>query len=197
MMEYTFVSALILLILIIDPFGNIPIFANALKRYPAAQRRKIILREHGIAFAILLTFMFVGEAFLKAVGLTTASLQIAGGVILFLIAIRMVFPPPEANEETNGEEPFVVPLAIPIVSGPSSMATVMLLVSQQPAMIVSWIMALSLAVAFSATVLVCADIMQKRLGSKFVVAIEKLMGLILVAISVDMLLRGLKIYLTV
>lgn len=190
-MTYTFLSAFILLILIIDPFGNIPVFANALKHTDPDKRYRVILREHAIAFGILLVFMFAGESFLKILGLSNGSLQLAGGVILFLIAIRMIFPPP-AVTETDIVEPFVVPLAIPMIAGPSALATVLLLASQQPDQLYSWIGALSTAIATSATILVAADKVQDRLGDRFLVAMEKLMGLILVAISVEMLVRGIK-----
>jgi small neutral amino acid transporter SnatA (MarC family) len=89
MMNYTFLSATILLLLITDPIGNIPVFANALKHVPPERRPKVILREILIAFGLLLTFMFVGEGFLRVMNLSELSLQIGGGVILFLIALRL------------------------------------------------------------------------------------------------------------
>lgn len=193
MTDYTFVSALILLFLIIDPFGNIPIFASTLKGTPPSRRWKVILREHLIALALLLGFMFSGQTLLSAMGLSVPSLQIGGAVVLFLIAIRMIFPRADSGEsDLSDQEPLVVPLAIPAVAGPSSLATVLLLAAQQPDRLVSWVGALTLAVALSAVILVSADWLQKRLGSRFVVAMEKLMGLILVALSVEMLIRGIK-----
>lgn len=191
-MAYTFLSAFILLFLIIDPLGNIPIFANVLKKFSPATRLKIIIREHAIAFTILMGFMFAGQAFLNTLGLSSASLQIAGALILFLLAIRMIFPPLEINSEIPDHEPLIVPLAIPAVAGPSSAATVMLLVSQQPALIVDWILALTAAMICSLIILITADKLQKILGTSFVVALEKLMGLILVAISIEMMIRGIK-----
>ena len=91
-MSYTFASATILLVLITDPVGNIPIFANALKHVAPERRPVVILREVLIAFVLLLTFMFIGQSFLQLMGLSEVALQIAGGVILFLIALRMIFP---------------------------------------------------------------------------------------------------------
>lgn len=191
-MEYTFLSATLLLILITDPFGNIPLFANTLKAYDHTRRWKIILREHGIAFAILLGFMFVGDNLLKAIGLSGASLQIAGGVVLFLIAIRMIFPPLEGPDAELDHEPFIVPLAVPLIAGPSTLATVLLLASQSPDKILDWIGALTIAISVSAAVLVTASKIQKYLGSRVITAIERLMGLILVALSVEMISRGIK-----
>ena len=194
-MNYTFLSATILLILITDPFGNIPIFANALKNVAPARRPMVILREVLIAFALLLTFMFIGEGFLRVMNLSALSLQIAGGVILFLIALRMIFPP--ASTVEGGQqlgEPLIVPLAIPALAGPSALATVLLLVSQAPERRWEWIAALSVTMGVCAVVLVLAERIQRVLGERFIIAVERLMGLILVAVAVEMLLRGFKVF---
>jgi len=194
-MTYTFVSATILLLLITDPFGNIPIFANALRNVPAKRRPMVILREVLIAFGLLLLFMFIGEAFLRVMNLSALALQIAGGVILFLIALRMIFPP-VVVEDLQGllAEPLIVPLAVPALAGPSALATVLLLVSQAPDRRWEWIAALSVTMAVCAVVLVLAESIQRVLGERFVVAVERLMGLILVAVAVEMLLRGIKLF---
>ncbi|NDE06764.1 MAG: hypothetical protein EBZ89_05170, partial [Chloroflexi bacterium] len=134
-------------------------------------------REHAIAFVILLGFLFSGETFLSALGLSSVSLQLAGGVVLFLIAIRMIFPPTGGSEEVLAGEPFIVPLAVPAIAGPSSMATVMLLVSQQPARILEWAGALTVAMMVSLLLLLGANRIQHLLGDRFVLAMEKLMGL--------------------
>ncbi len=191
-MTYTFASATILLLLITDPFGSIPIFANALRNVAPERRTLVIVREVLIAFALLLTFMFVGDGFLRVMNLSGLSLQIAGGVILFLIALRMVFPPSEAQSPAMVGEPLIVPLAVPALAGPSALATVMLLVSEAPERRMEWIAALSVTMLVCAVVLVLAERIQKVLGERFVVAVERLMGLILVAVAVEMLLRGLK-----
>lgn len=192
-MTYTFVSALMLLILIFDPFGNFPIFSSTLKNYPVEKRSWIIVREHFIAFGILFAFMIVGQHILTALGLTNTSLQLAGAVILFLIAIRMVFPAAgPVEEEILDHEPFIVPLAIPLIAGPSALATVMLLVSQQPENFWIWVAALGAGITISMILLLIGDRVQHLLGKRFLIAMERLMGLILVAISVEMLLRGIK-----
>jgi MarC family membrane protein len=193
-MNYSFISATILLILITDPFGNIPIFANALRSVAPARRPWVILREVLIAFGLLLTFMFIGDGFLRVMNLSALSLQIAGGVILFLIALRMIFPPPALEAEVVSGEPLIVPLAIPALAGPSALATVMLLVSQAPERRWEWIAALSVTMLVCAVVLVLAESIQRVLGERFVVAVERLMGLILVAVAVEMLLRGFKTF---
>ena len=201
-MNYTFTSATILLLLITDPVGNIPIFVKTLRSVAPERRTMVIVREVLIAFLLLLLFMFVGKSFLTTMNLSDVSLQIAGGVILFLIALRMIFPPVElkhdashdASQETDEllAEPLIVPLAIPALAGPSALATVMLLVSQAPERKLEWVAALSVTMLVCAVVLVLAERIQRLLGERVVIAVERLMGLILVAVSVEMLLRGFK-----
>ena len=193
-MNYSFISATILLLLITDPFGNIPIFANALRNVPLQRRPKVILREVLIAFALLLAFMFMGDGFLRVMNLSQLALQLAGGVILFLIALRMIFPPPSTDAPAEMGEPLIVPLAVPALAGPSALATVLLLVSQAPERRLEWVGALCVTMLVCAVVLVLAERIQRVLGDRFVVAVERLMGLILVAVSVEMLLRGFKAY---
>ena len=193
-MNYTFWSATILLVLITDPIGNIPIFANALKHVAPERRAKVILREILIAFALLLTFMFVGESFLKVMNLSELSLQIGGGVILFLIALRMVFPPPAGEVAEMLVEPLIVPLAIPAIAGPSALATVLLLVSHQPERRLEWIGALCVTMLVSAVVLLSAERIQRVVGDRVVIALERLMGLVLVAVSIEMMLGGAKVF---
>lgn len=194
MMNYTFVSATILLVLITDPVGNIPVFANALKHVPQVRKLRVILREISIAFFLLLTFMFVGEGFLRIMNLSELALQIGGGVILFLIALRMVFPPPAQAEAEQLEEPLIVPLAVPSIAGPSALATVLLLVSQQPEKRLEWIAALCVTMLLSAIVLVSAERIQRVIGTRVVTAIERLMGLVLVSVAIEMLLRGIRTF---
>ena len=197
-MNYTFTSATILLLLITDPVGNIPIFVKTLRNVAPERRTMVIVREVLIAFLLLLLFMFVGKSFLTTMNLSDVSLQIAGGVILFLIALRMIFPPVELQNEASQKvdellaEPLIVPLAIPALAGPSALATVMLLVSQAPERKLEWVAALSVTMLVCAVVLVLAERIQRLLGERVVIAIERLMGLILVAVSVEMLLRGFK-----
>jgi len=193
-MNYTFWSATILLILITDPVGNIPIFANALKHVAPQRRPRVILREILIAFGLLLTFMFTGESFLRVMNLSGLSLQIGGGVILFLIALRMVFPPAEQMDAEQMVEPLIVPLAVPAIAGPSALATVLLLVSQQPENRLQWIGALCVTMAVSAVVLLSADRIQRLIGQRPIVALERLMGLVLVSVAIEMLLRGIKAF---
>ena len=195
-MGYTFASATILLVLITDPFGNIPVFISALKPVAPERRVVVILREVAIAFVILLLFMLVGDRFLHMMSLTPVSLKIGGGIVLFLIAIRMIFPRPDivGTPAVPLGEPLIVPLAIPGLAGPSALATVMLLTSQAPGQTMEWIGALTVTMAICALVLTMAERIQRLLGERTVMAFERLMGLVLVAISVEMVLAGIKTF---
>jgi small neutral amino acid transporter SnatA (MarC family) len=186
-------SATILLVLVIDPFGNVPLVVSALRNVPPARHVKVVLRECAAAYVILLGFMFGGQTFLRWLHLSEESLTIAGGIILFLIAIRMVFPRPEGIfGDPPGAEPFLVPLAIPSIAGPSALATVMLMASRDPAKLGSWVIALTVAMGATTVVLALADRLQRWLGERVVLAFERLMGLVLTALAVEMLLSGLR-----
>lgn len=189
----SFISAIVLLVLVTDPLGNIPIFVGLLRQVDPARRQRIIAREVLFAFAILVFFALFGQKVLRLMHLTDTSLGIAGGVILFLIALKMVFPHPEGHtaHKIHGE-PFLVPLAIPFIAGPSAIATVLLLVSREPQRIWEWLGALSVAMAVSALVLGFAEKIADFLGEQVTMAFERLMGLVLTAIAIEMLLAGIQ-----
>jgi len=194
-MDHTFLSALILLLLVLDPFGSLPIFISMLGAVKPERRTFVAVREVLIAFAVLVVFMVSGQGFLTLMRLSERSLEVAGGVILIIIAIRMIFGGEGAYGSELGErEPFVFPLAVPLLAGPSAMATVLLLASRQPEHLVTWIGALTAALAISGVVLLAADRIRRVLGDQMVAAIEKLMGLVLTAVAVEMILAGLKRY---
>ena len=188
-------SAAVLLTLVIDPFGNVPLVVSAMKKVAPARRARIVLRECVAAYLILLAFMAGGQTFLRWLHLSQTSLEIAGGVILFMIALRMVFPRPEGIfGDVPGNEPFLVPLAIPSIAGPSALARVMLMASRDPARIGQWVLALTAAMAVTAVVLVGAHRLQELLGERVVLAFERLMGLVLTALAVEMLLGGVRTF---
>lgn len=194
-MNDSFVSAVLLLLLVCDPLGNIPIFVAALRDVPQKRRLVIVLRECLIAFVVLTTFVFAGRPFLETLGLSDTSLQIGGGVVLMLVALRMVFPSPEGVYGASpGGEPFIVPLAVPAIAGPSALATVMLLVSKNPARWPEWVAAIAVVMVVSALVLVFAARLQALLGERVTLAFERLMGLVLAAIAVELLLRGVRAF---
>ena len=187
------VSATILLILVMDPFGNMPLVISVLKNVPVRARTGVVLRECAIAYAVLLAFMFGGHKFMHLLRLSDNALAIAGGLILFLIALRMVFPHAEGIFGESGEtSTFIVPLAIPAIAGPSALATVLLLVSREPQRVFDWVEALSLAMLVSTLVMVSAQRISAWIGRRGVIAIERLMGLVLTAIAVEMLLNGVQ-----
>ena len=194
-MQHTFVSAFILLLLVLDPFGSLPIFIPVMRDVPAARRTRVALREVTIAFAVLCVFMVFGDAFLGVMHLSERSLEVAGGVILLMVAIRMIFNQGgTVYGVPEGREPFIFPLAVPLLAGPSAMATVLLLASRQPERLAEWVGALACAVAVSGAVLLGSDKLRRWLGDSVVAAMEKLMGLVLTAIAVEMILAGLKRY---
>jgi MarC family membrane protein len=194
-METSFASAVLLLLIVCDPVGNIPIFISALQDVPRERRRTIILRECLIAFAVLVTFVFIGDPFLRLLGLSELSLQIGGAVVLMLVALRMVFPTPEGIfGQAPGGEPFIVPLAVPALAGPSALATVLLLVSREPARMWQWVIAIAIAMAVSAFVLAFSERIMRLLGERVTLAFERLLGLVLAAIAVELMLRGIKAF---
>jgi MarC family membrane protein len=190
-------SATILLILVIDPFGNLLIVVAAMRNVAPERRARVVLRECAAAFAILLGFMLGGHTFLHWLQLSETSLTIAGGIILFLIAIRMVFHHPDGIfGDAAGGEPFLVPLAVPSIAGPSALATVMLMASRDPAHVGAWSIALTAAMAVTTIVLLAAHKLQAVLGDRAILAFERLMGLVLTALAVEMLLSGMRSFMT-
>ena len=192
----TVASAALLLFLILDPLGNIPVFLSILRRLPPRRQRIVIARELLIALGVLMLFLWGGPYVLEAMHLRQESVSIAGGIVLFLIGLRMIFPPPEGlmGELPEGE-PFIVPLAIPMVAGPSGMAAVMLMGSQEPGRMGDWSLALMIAWGLTAAILFSATYLYRWLGTRVLMAIERLMGMLLVALSVQMLLDGVGTYL--
>ncbi|WP_374248691.1 YhgN family NAAT transporter [Thermomonas sp.] len=192
----TITAAALLLFFILDPLGNIPVFLSLLKELPPARQRKVLVRELLIALGVLMLFLWGGQYALELMHLKQESVSIAGGIVLFLIGLRMIFPTAEGvMGDVPGGEPFIVPLAIPMIAGPSGMAAVMLLGSQEPDRMGDWMLALTLAWLATAVILFCATWLKKLLGMRALTALERLMGMVIVAISVQMLLDGISSYL--
>jgi len=189
------VSAGIMLFLIMDPLGNIPLFLSLLKNVDPARRRLVLVRELIIALVVLFVFLFSGKYLLAALQLKAESVSIAGGIILFLIGIRMIFSPKDGMFGGDTEaEPFIVPMAIPAVAGPSTMAAVMLLANSSPGRTVDWSIALFVAWLATSVILVSSTYLYRWLGHSVLVALERLMGMLLVALSVQMFLNGIVAY---
>ena len=192
----TLYSAAITLLFVMDPLGNIPIFITILNSVDESKRSWVILRESLIAYVALVLFLFAGNAIMRGLNITTPALEIAGGIILFLIAIKMIFPGLDGEQrERQIGEPFVVPLAIPLLAGPSAFATVLLFATQAPDKMTLWFIAIAIASAITTVILLFSTKLRRLFGAKGLVALERLMGMILTTISVQMFLSGLTVYL--
>ncbi len=190
-------SAGLTLLLIMDPLGNIPVFLSVLKKVEnESRKRKILIRELAIALIVLLVFLFVGQYFLQWLNLRQEAAHIAGGIVLFLIALRMIFPTEKGVMGDLPEgEPFIVPLAVPLLAGPSTLAMLILLARSQPDRIFDWLIAVLGAWGVTSLIILSSTSFHKILGNRGLMAVEKLMGMVLVAISVQMLLDGITTYL--
>jgi len=193
----TTLSAGILLFLIMDPLGNIPLFLGQLRQVAPERRRRVLVRELIIALVVLFAFLFGGRYVLGALQLRQESVSIAGGIVLFLIGVKMIFPPRDGNmfgDTGAGVEPFIVPMAIPGVAGPSAMAALMLMTNSQPGRTADWSMALFAAWLATALILLSSTVLFRILGNSVLTALERLMGMLLVALSVQMFLDGIVLY---
>jgi multiple antibiotic resistance protein len=188
-------SAATLLFLIMDPLGNLPIFLSILKHIDAKRRRIVLIREMLFALAILMLFLFAGQSIMDFLHVQPETLSISGGIILFISAIKMIFP--SAGSITGlaaGEEPFIVPLAIPLIAGPTVIATLLLLSSQNPTQLLELSAAVMIAWTGTSVILMFNGFFHKILGERGLKAVERLMGLLLVMISTQMFLDGIKSY---
>lgn len=191
-------SAAVMLFLIMDPLGNLPVMLSILRHIEPKRRRIIMVRELCFALIILLLFLFGGKQMLAFLHVSTETVSISGGIILFLIAIKMIFPQPGGvTGLAAGEEPFLVPMAIPMIAGPSVLASLLLLSNQDPTRIWDWVLAVLLAWGGSFVILMFHEVFNRLLGEKGLKAVERLMGLLLVMISVQMFLDGIRAYLSI
>ncbi len=195
-MEFIFSTAL-LLFLVMDPLGNLPFFISSLKNVPPERYLKIIFRESVIALIVLTVFMLVGKNLLNVLQISQASLGIAGGIILFLIALQMIFclpifSPATDNEDKKREEPFIVPLAVPMIAGPSAAAVIILVRGRADSSLLDCFIALVIAWCVSTIILMFSKIISRVLGHKILDASESLMGLLLTALAIEMLVKGIK-----
>ena len=193
----TTLSAGILLFLIMDPLGNVPLFLAQLRNVAPLRRRRVLVRELIIALVVLFGFLFGGSYVLSALHLRPESISVAGGIVLFLIGVKMIFPPRDGNMfgATPGTEPFIVPMAIPGVAGPSAMAALMLMTNSAPGRTADWSAALFCAWLGTALILLSSTYLFRWLGESVLTALERLMGMLLVALSVQMFLDGVAAYL--
>ncbi|MBI4891306.1 MAG: YhgN family NAAT transporter [Acidobacteria bacterium] len=189
-------SAILTLFLILDPLGNIPVFLSVLRQVPPARRRRVLIREIVIAYLVLLAFLFLGKSFLLFLGLSRETLSIAGGIVLFLIAIRMIFPRESFSQAESFEgEPFVVPLAIPLFAGPSAFAALILMERSAPGGQQALLLAMTIAWAASGLILLASSFFYRVLRERGLIAMERLMGMVLVMLAVQMFMNGVKAFL--
>lgn len=189
-------SAAVLLFFLMDPLGNIPVLLTVLKDIDVKRQRKIIAREMIIALGILIIFLFAGKPLLNFLHLQQEAVTISGGIILLIIGLRMIFPKPEGiMGHQPGGEPFLVPIAIPLIAGPSILAMLILMTQSNPGNMTNWFFALLVAWAATAGILMAAPFLLRFLKHRGLTALERLMGMILVMMAVQMLINGFRILL--
>ena len=190
----TLSSAAITFFLVMNPLGNIPVFIATLQHVDPKRRTNIIIREAIFALIILTIFLFAGHGIMRGLQISESALSIAGGIILFIIAIRLIFPQNQPEDIKPRSEPFLVPLAIPLFAGPACMATSMVIADQEPSKMLTWFLALVIAWFASSALLVASGTLSKYLGQRGLTAIERLMGMILTTLSIQMFLSGIQHY---
>jgi multiple antibiotic resistance protein len=188
------ISIAFLLFIVLDPFGNLVTLNTLLRNHEPRVRRRILLRESLIALGILLLATFAGGTILGVLGLQPYALGIAGGIVLFMISLGMLFPSRSVVDGGTLDDPFIVPIAMPLIAGPSAISIVILLAEKHPVPTVA--AAVTTAVATVAAILIVSPTIYNFLGSRGTLALERLMGMLLVMLSVQMILNGIDAYLT-
>ena len=184
-------SAAVLLFFLMDPIGNVPVILSVMKGIDPKRQRVIIVRELFMALGILLVFLYAGKPLLNFLHLQQEAVTISGGIILLIIGLRMIFPKPEGVMGVQpGGEPFLVPIAIPLIAGPSILAMLILMTQSNPGNMTNWLLALVVAWFASAVVIMFAPVLLRLLKERGLIALERLMGMILVMIAVQMLING-------
>jgi len=195
--DFSIISTAIVLTFILDPFGNVPLLLTILKDVDKKRHRRIIIREMLIGLGILLFFLFLGKSFLQLFHLETTSVAIAGGLIFLIIALKLIFPPTDGSNlfATTGE-PFIVPIAMPMVAGPSALATLLVMANKQSESGHLWELTASLLIAWaiSSLILLSSPIFLRILRKRGLIALERLMGMLLLIMAVQMLLDGFSEY---
>jgi multiple antibiotic resistance protein len=190
------VSAVATLFLVMDPLGNVPLFLSVLKTVTPERRRRVLVREIAFAYAVLLACLFLGNIALQLLGLEEGTISVAGGIVLFLIALRMIFPGEGGGgREALEGEPFLVPLAVPLIAGPSTLAVLLLLQRSAPGHMGVLLLALTIAWALSGAILLSSTFFYRLLRERGLIAMERLMGMLLVMIAVQMFMNGVKTFL--
>lgn len=191
--EFSIIGTAVLLMFILDPFGNVPLLLAILKDVDSKRKKFIIIRESICGLAILLVFFFFGKTFLSIFHLETASVTIAGGIIFFIIALKMIFPGEKGNVALFGtSDPFVVPIAIPLIAGPSVLATIMVMTQTYSEHFWPLFISVILAWTLSTIILYMSPFLYKILKERGLNALEKLMGMLLLMLAVQMFVNGIR-----
>ncbi len=189
-------SAMVTLFLVMDPLGNIPIFLPLLQNMNNRRQKMILLRESLIALIIIFFFLFFGNHILGILQISRSALGVGGGVLLLVIALKMIFPPASGIfGQSPAGEPFIVPIAVPLIAGPSAIVTVILLASFDPTRWKEWSVALIGAWMASTIILLLSTSLQRIFGRRGLMAVERLMGMILMTVAVQMFLTGISEFL--
>ena len=192
----SFISSVITLALVMDGFGNIPLFIAALKKVAPERRKTVLIRELAIALIIMVAFLFLGKWFLRAFGIHEYSLSIAGCIIFFIISVKLFFGgDEEPKNDPKEDEPFVVPLAIPLVAGPAALSMVMITAAQQSNKFIT-LGAVIVASIINSIILMASFPISNLLGKRGLIAIERLTGMILILMSVDMVMGGISTFMS-
>jgi multiple antibiotic resistance protein len=191
------ISAVVPLFLTMDPLGNIPLYVSVLKVVPPERRRVVLVREIAFAYLVMLAFLLLGNYIMRFLRLDQSTISISGGVVLFLIALRMIFP---GNGAASGDslegEPFLFPLAVPLFSGPSVLATLLLMQRAEAADTRLLLLAMTIAWALSGVILLSSTFFYRILRERGLLAVERLMGMLLVMVALQMLMNGVRTFLT-
>jgi len=201
-MTELFISALATLFVVIDPPGCAPIYSSLTAGASAQQRRSMAIRSVLVAAAVLLFFAFLGKGMLAALGISLDAFRIAGGILLFLIASEMVFEKRTERRNTRAQEVAskeiedvsVFPMAIPMLAGPGSIASVMLLTSQANGWVERSVVLAALAIVLASTLvaLLAAGPLMRFLGDKLEAMITRLLGVILAALAAQYVIDGIR-----
>lgn len=194
--DFSILSTFLLFLFVIDPFGNIPILLSVMKGVPQSRQYKIVARDGVIGLIILVLFLYFGAQFMQLLHLETESISIAGGVVLFVIALKMIFPPHITKEKSAAMEPFIVPISIPMLAGPSTLATLLVMVKSYPNDHGELLISVILAWGASVAILAMAPLLNALLKEKGLAALERLMGMLLLMMSVQMIVNGVRSLLT-
>ena len=185
------VSAVILLLIVTDPLGNLPMVMACLEG--TKRPRVFVSREVVLATIVLILSLFFGPWLLRVLDLTEEALRLAGGIVLFLIAIKLIFPTDTSwMGVKNGEEPLLFPLAVPLVAGPSAVATVMLFSAQYPDRMGVWVIAILISMFVSLVTFLFAPVLHKIVGNRALAAFQRLMGMLLTVIATQMIISGIR-----